>query len=110
MIPPFAVSFSSSLRTRTRSCRGVILTVISLTSGQFIAKLKQLNFPSPGQHYGRKLFWFFRHATSRSSVCFLWRCASFFALLRVEFHSFRNRKLCLCIDLTSRSRPALARR
>jgi hypothetical protein len=32
MMPPFAVSFSSSLRTRTRSCRGVIFTVISLTS------------------------------------------------------------------------------
>src|SRR5258708_13271379 len=31
MMPPFAVSFSSSLRTTTRSCRGVIFTVISLT-------------------------------------------------------------------------------
>src|SRR5579863_334878 len=29
MIPPFAVSFSSSLRTRTRSCRGVTFIVIS---------------------------------------------------------------------------------
>jgi hypothetical protein len=32
MIPPFAVSFSSSLRTSTRSCNGVTCTVISLTS------------------------------------------------------------------------------
>src|SRR6516164_5746975 len=38
MMPPFAVSFSSSLRTRTRSCRGVIFTVISLTSVQSIPK------------------------------------------------------------------------
>src|SRR5436853_1763289 len=44
MIPPFAVSFSSSLRTRTRSCRGVIFTVISLTSIQSIPKLEQLTF------------------------------------------------------------------
>src|SRR5205807_1499857 len=41
MIPPFAVSFSSSLRTRTRSCRGVIFTVISLTSVQSIPKREQ---------------------------------------------------------------------
>src|ERR1700704_1471412 len=37
MIPPFAVSFSSSLRTSTRSCNGVIFTVISLASTESIS-------------------------------------------------------------------------
>src|SRR5690349_16739627 len=37
-MPPFAVSFSSSLRTRTRSCSGVMFTVISLTSVQSISE------------------------------------------------------------------------
>src|SRR5690349_24343147 len=56
MIPPFAVSFSSSLRTRTRSCRGVIFIVISLTSIQFIAALEQTT-----------VFWLPANATDEKS-------------------------------------------
>src|SRR5437870_12215036 len=44
------------------------------------SKTRTTNFCgfSLGQHYGRKLFWFFCRITSRSSVCFFRRSASRF--------------------------------
>src|SRR5260370_30704307 len=99
-IPPFPVSFSSSLRTRTRSCRGVMFTVISLTSVQSISKNSNRQLlVALGQHYGRKLFWFFCRVTSRSLASFFLALGfSFGALLLVQFHSFRNGKFSFGID------------
>src|SRR5712692_4377236 len=46
MMPPFAISFSSNLLTRTRSCRGVTCKVISLTSVQRLRKQARY-YPQP---------------------------------------------------------------
>src|SRR5260370_247571 len=99
-IPPLPVSFSSSLRTRTRSCRGVMFTVISLTSVQSISKNSNRQLlVALGQHYGRKLFWFFCRVTSRSRASFFLALGfSFGPPLLVQFHSFRNGNFSFGID------------
>src|SRR5713226_9359452 len=99
MIPPFAVSFSSSLRTRTRSCRGVIFTVISLTSVQSIPKLEQSTFcgSRPTLRAKNLLILLPRHFQIVRSL-FLTLGFSLRALLLLQFHSFHNGKLSVCID------------
>src|SRR5690242_13267069 len=98
MIPPFAVSFSSSLRTSTRSCRGVILAVISLTSVQFIPKLEQTTF------YGSRATLRMKTLPILLPHCFevfrffiLTLRFSLRPLLLVEFHGFGNGKFSFCI-------------
>src|SRR5260370_40845002 len=99
MIPPFAVSFSSSLRTRTRSCRGVIFTVISLTSVQSIPKLEQSTFcgSRPTLRAKNLLILLPLHFQIVRSL-FLTLGFSLRALLLLQFHSFHNGKLSFCID------------
>src|SRR5207247_7046638 len=84
MIPPFAISFSSSLRTRTRSCRGVIFTVIifDLRSIRYktsrpILRAENLPILLPRRFEVVRLL-------------FLTLGFSLRPLLFVEFHSFRN--------------------
>src|SRR6267143_2593837 len=97
MIPPFAVSFSSSLRTRTRSCRGVIFTVISSTSVQFIPKTRTVNSLWPTLRAENLPILLPRHFEV-VHLLFLTLGFSLRDLLFVQSHSFRNGKLSFCID------------
>src|SRR5207249_10329870 len=99
MIPPFAVSFSSSLRTRTRSCRGVIFTVISLTSVQSIPKLEQLTFcgSRPTLRAENLLILLSGHFKV-VHLLLLTLGFSLRALLLLQFHGFCNGMLSFCID------------
>src|SRR6267378_4186404 len=99
MIPPFAVSFSSSLRTRTRSCRGVIFAVISLTSVQSIPKLERSTFcgSRPTLRAKNLLILLPRHF----QVVYLFFLAlgfSFRTLLLFQFRVFHDGKRSFCID------------
>src|SRR5207245_5954789 len=99
MIPPFAVSFSSSLRTRTRSCRGVIFTVISLTSIQSIPELGQSTFcGSRPTLRAKKLPILLPGHFQVIRLLFLAFGFPIRALLFLYFHSLRNCKLRLCTD------------
>src|ERR1700741_4431976 len=99
MIPPFAVSFSSSLRTRTRSCRGVIFTVISLTSIQSIPKLEQstLSRSRPTLRAKNLPVLLSRHFEV-VRLLFLTLGFSYRPLLLIQFHGFRDSKLSFFID------------
>src|SRR5260370_27731600 len=99
MIPPFAVSFSSSLRTRTRSGRGVIFTVISLTSVQSIPKLEQLTLcgSRPTLPAKNLLILLPRHFEV-VPLLFMNRVFSLRPLLLIQFHGFRDSKLSFFID------------
>src|SRR5437588_11857107 len=99
MIPPFAVSFSSSLRTRTRSCRGVIFTVISLASVQSIPKLEQSTFcgSRPTLRAKNLPILLPRHFQVVYLLC-LTLGFSLRALLLLQFHSFHCGKLRCCVD------------
>src|SRR6267143_2075638 len=99
MIPPFAVSFSSSLRTRTRSCRGVIFTVISLTSVQSIPNLEQSTFCSstPTLRAENLLILLSGHFKV-VHLLLLTLGFSLRALLLLQFHGFCNGMLSFCID------------
>src|SRR6266568_7157188 len=100
MMPPFAVSFSSSLRTRTRSCRGVIFIVISLTSVQSITKLEQSTFcGSRPILRPENLPILLPRRFEVVRLLFLTLRFSLRALLLVKFHGFRNGELGLCIGL-----------
>src|SRR5205807_8517074 len=99
MIPPFAVSFSSSLRTRTRSCRGVISTVISLASVQSIPKLEQSTFcGSRPTLRAKNLPILLPRHFQVVYLLFLTLGFSFRALLLVHSHSFRNGQFSFCMD------------
>src|SRR5258707_1186773 len=99
MIPPFAVSFSSSLRMRTRSCRGVIFTVISLTSVQSIPKLEQTTFcgSRPALRAKNLLILLSGHFQI-VHLLLLTLGFSLRALLLLQPHSFHNGELSFCID------------
>src|SRR5882762_5502109 len=99
MIPPFAVSFSSSLRTRTRSCRGVIFTVISLTSIQSIPKLEQVILcGSRPTLRVKNLPVLLSRRFEVVRLLFLNRGLSLRPLLLIQFHGFRDSKLSFFID------------
>src|SRR5205807_9893921 len=99
MIPPFAVSFSSSLRTRTRSCRGVISTVISLASVQSIPKLEQSTFcGSRPTLRAKNLPILLPRHFQVVYLLFLTLGFSSRALLLLYFHRLHNGKLSCFID------------
>src|SRR5437588_11473274 len=99
MIPPFAVSFSSSLRTRTRSCRGVIFTVISLTSVQSIPKREQsTSCGSRPTLRAKNLPILLPRHFQVGYLLFLTLGFSLRALLLLQFHSFHCGNLPCCVD------------
>src|SRR5229473_677062 len=97
MMPPFAVSFSPSLRTSTRSCNGVTFTVISLASAK-----SAFNAPKPIRYNAalgaKALLVLLPSKFDLVRYLLLTRDCSLWGFQFVHSHYFRKRCICFGSD------------